>query len=274
MKKVIKSSMKRVIKFFAWFVAILVVLLIALYFTLDFWIKTGIEKVVPQITGTPVTVSSVSVSPFQGKATIKGLDIQNPKGFTTPSAFKLGEISVHVDINTVLSDTIVVKSVKIDGPEAAFELADGKTNISVLQKNIESFTGTPDETKKKETKKAEEKSDKPAKKVIVDDLQFTNGSVRLAAIGKDIKVPLPSIHMKDIGRDKPTTIGQMVAKILDIFSIESLKSFANSGKEMLKSAGKELQNQVEGVKDNLKKGADSLKESGENLKNNIKGFFK
>ena len=266
------SNMKKIIKFFAWLIAILVILLVALYFTLDFWIKTGIEKVVPQITGTPVTVSSVSISPFQGKATIKGLDVKNPKGFTTPSAFKLGEISVHLDVRSVLSNTIIVKLVKIDGPEAAFELADGKTNISVIQKNIESFTGAPAESKKEE-KKEDKKSDKPAKKVIIEKLDFTNGSVRLAVAGKDIKVPLPNIHMEDIGRDKPTTIGQMVAKVLDIFSIESLKSFANSGKEMLKSAGKEVQKQFDGLKDNLKKGTDSLKESGESLKNNIKGLF-
>ena len=265
--------MKKLVKFLLWFVAILAVLLIAVYLTLDFWIKTGIEKVVPQVTGTPVTVDSVSVNPLQGKLTIKGLDINNPKGFTTPSAFKLGEISVHVDIDSILTDTIVVKSLKIDGPEAAFELANGTTNIAAIQKNIESFTGP---STGKTTAKKDEKADasKPAKKVVVDDLVFSNGAIRLAVVGKDIKVPLPSVHMTNIGRDKPATIQQMVAKILDIFSIEALKSFASSGKEMLKSAGKEIQKQFDDVKDNLKKGTDNIKETGKNLKNNIKGLFK
>ena len=103
---------------------------------------------------------------------------------------------------------------------------------------------------------------------------FSNGGIRLALAGKDIRVPLPSIHMTDIGRDKPTTLQQMVAKILDIFTVESLKSFATSGKEMLKSAGKEIQKQWDGLTDNVKKGTDSLKETGKNLKDNIKGFFK
>ena len=264
--------MKKLIKVLVWFVAIIVILLVAVYFSLDFWIKTGIEKVVPQVTGTPVTVDSVSISPFQGKLTIKGLDIQNPKGFTTPSAFKLGEIFVHVDVQSVFKDTIVVKSVKIDGPEAAFELANGTTNIAAIQKNVESFTGPSTEKTSKKDEKAH--ASKPAKKVVVDDLVFSNGAIRLAIVGKDVKVPLPNIHLTDIGRNKPTTIQQMVAQILDIFSTESLKSFAKSGKEILKSAGKEIQKQWDGLTDNVKKGTDSLKETGKNLKDNLKGFFK
>ena len=53
-----------------------------LYSSKDALVKAAIEKFGPEITGVAVTVEGVKLDPLEGKGTISGLKVGNPKGLS------------------------------------------------------------------------------------------------------------------------------------------------------------------------------------------------
>ena len=82
-------------------------------------IKEVVETVGPKMTQTEVKLDKVELSTTSGTGKLSGLLIGNPKGFTTPSAMQLGEIGLTLDIGSLSTDTIVIKSILIRAPRRA-----------------------------------------------------------------------------------------------------------------------------------------------------------
>ena len=73
---------------------LIVIVLIALWYVLgnlDRLVEAAIERVGPQVTGTSVLVSGVSISLKEGRGEISGLTIGNPDGFESPHALRIGK---------------------------------------------------------------------------------------------------------------------------------------------------------------------------------------
>jgi hypothetical protein len=58
-----------------------------------------------------VRLNEAAVSANSGQGTLRGLSVGNPKGFKTPTAFELDEISLTLDIGRITSDPIVIKEI-------------------------------------------------------------------------------------------------------------------------------------------------------------------
>ena len=65
---------------------------------LDGIVKNMIEEVGNEVTNTRVQVREVKVSLSEGKATMSGLTVANPPGFSSEPLFTLDQISVTIDI--------------------------------------------------------------------------------------------------------------------------------------------------------------------------------
>jgi hypothetical protein len=65
-----------------------------LYSSLGSLIKAAVEKYGSEITQAKVRLNAAEVSATSGTGALRGLYVGNPQGFKTPSAFKLGEISL------------------------------------------------------------------------------------------------------------------------------------------------------------------------------------
>ena len=109
-------------------VVVVVVAVVFLISNLDSLIRTAVEEVGSEATQAKVTLSEVEIS-TEGKGALRGFIVGNPSGFETPSAFKLGEVSVSLDIASVTGDTIRIHEVLINGPEVTFELKAGGSNL-------------------------------------------------------------------------------------------------------------------------------------------------
>lgn len=72
--------------------------MVVLVSNLDSIIKTAVEEVGSEATQAKVTLSEVEISADEGKAALRGFSVSNPAGFETPSAFKLGEVAVTLDM--------------------------------------------------------------------------------------------------------------------------------------------------------------------------------
>ncbi|MGY8990205.1 MAG: DUF748 domain-containing protein [Rhodospirillales bacterium] len=223
---------------------------------LDSIIKTAVEKYGSEITQTKVTLNEVELSVTSGKGALRGFTLGNPKGFDTESAMKFGEVSITVDPTTVTSDVIVIKEVRITGPQVTYELGSGGSNFDAIQKNVESYTGGSGKPAAKEEKKDDGKK---GPKLIIENLYITGGKVGVSASflkGKTLDGTLPDIHLKDIGKEKKkepgATPAEVAKKIMDSISsgaskavsalnidglTKSLKAAADGAMEKLKSGG-------------------------------------
>jgi hypothetical protein len=189
---------------------------------LDGLVKKAIETAGSEVAGVKVTVGDVKISLTEGKASISGLSVANPAGFSTPTAFTLGQISVAIDTGSVTGNPVVIKDVSVAKPEVTYEMAGSGSNIDAIQKNVAAKTGGGD-------KKA---ADKPAKggdekKLIIDRLAVSGGTVTLATAVPGVKgsAPLADIVLTGIGRKSGgATGGEIAAQLLDAITKSALKS--------------------------------------------------
>ena len=141
-------------------------------------------------------------------------------GYRTDNAFKLGVVSVDLDVGSVTSDTVIIHEIVIAGPQVTYELGPGGSNIDVIRKNVDSFVGGG---KKSDGGGGGQPSDAAKSeaggiKIIIENLIIRDGKVAVSAAllkGKKLSVPLPPIHLKDIGKDKGgASPGEVAEKIM------------------------------------------------------------
>ncbi len=193
-------------------------------------VKDSVQTFGSEITKVAVDLNEVDISPWSGKGKLAGLTIGNPKGYKTDSAFKLGVVSIDLDVGSVTDDTVIIHEIVIVAPEVTYELGPGGSNIDVIRKNVASFLGGG---KKSDgggggQPSGEAGSGDGGKKIIIENLIIRDGKVSISAAllkGKKLSVPLPSIHLKDIGKDKGgASPGEVVEQIMAAVSDGATKA--------------------------------------------------
>jgi uncharacterized protein involved in outer membrane biogenesis len=241
-----------------------VVLILALFIVagmfLDSIIKKGVETAGPAITKTDVRLDGVSLSVFSGKGTIKGLFVGNPAGYKTASAIQVGEATVRVKPGSLMSNKIVVESVSVVAPDITIEGGLKDNNLTKILENVQSFSGATTNT-------TQTGAQKPTKKIQVNDLLITGGRVNVSLgllAGKSVTVPLPEIHLTDLGKNSdgitPAELAQTVMK--------------NIIEGALSGATKAVSNIGGGVTDAAKSLGEGAKGGAEKITKGIGGLFK
>ena len=108
---------------------------------LDSVVKTAVEQIGSDATGTQVTLQGVEISPTDGHGALRGFRMTNPKGFAEGDAFKFNEISLTIDVTSVFSDPVVIKEIVIDKPEVTYAIGKSSTNVDEIQKNVNDYAG-------------------------------------------------------------------------------------------------------------------------------------
>ena len=223
-------------------VAILIILLIlvlagSLYF-LGGLVKTGVEKAGPKVTKTDVKLGSAKLSVFSGSGELKNFVIGNPEGYKTPEAIKVGSVALNVQPKSVMSDKVVVHSVKVLSPEITFE---GNLTGNNLKKLLDNIQGTSEKDKQATTK--QEKSSQ--KKLQVDDFLITGTKVHLSTSllgGRSTTLSIPEIHLTNLGQGTDgITAGELAHKV-----------FSELYQQILPAVTQEIGNLGKGATDLLK----------------------
>ncbi len=188
---------KRLILGFFGLLTILVVL--AVFFgarLLDYSVKHGVNTYAPRITQTSVYLDEVNLSPWNGRGTVRNLTVGNPEGFSEQNAFQLGEATIAIKPSSLIgSGPIIIERIHITDPNILLEQAGGTTNLQRIQRNVEQATRT-------DVPPEEEPSplpDVPGPKFIVRDFVFEGGQVSVSALGARTTVPMPRLHLENIG---------------------------------------------------------------------------
>ena len=240
-------------------VLIVVAVLYYLFSSLDSLIKAGVEKYGSEITQTKVRLKEAEVSVTSGRGALRGLSVGNPKGFKTETAFRLEEISLSLDVGTLTKDAVVIKEIVISEPQVTYELGPGGSNIDAIKRNVDAYMGTRrDKAKKKGTPKG---SDKEGRRLVIEHLYIRKGRVDISSTvlqGKALSVPLPDLHLIDIGKQKGgATPSEVAEKVIGAISQGVGKAVARVGPDKVLGAAKEGVARAkgaieEGAKDTIK----------------------
>lgn len=220
--------MKKVFDAIVILIVVALVGLVVLSFSLDGIVKSQIEETGSQMLKTSVEVNDASISILDGKGTIKGITIHNPKGFSDNPAVQLKEISMTIDLSSLLSDTIVVKNITIQNPQIYFEQKTSGSNLNTLKNNLGggSSSGT---------------------NVIVDHLLVQKGRVTLTTdIGgkKSVEATFDQFELNGIGRSGNNTMEQTMRQILQPILEKAAREAVKKG--LLNEAKKKLKDLIGG----------------------------
>lgn len=186
-----------------------------LWSNLDLLVKDAIEKYGNAATQTTVDLKTVRLSLASGEGTLSGLTIGSPSGFTAPSSFYLGSISVKVDPQSVTGNgPMIIKDLTITSPQITYEMgASGKTNLQTIIHNAQNYAGTSQQRSKPDTDQAANDNER---KLIINSLTISNGQILI--IQPHLKHPLtamlPTIHMENIGKNNGGVSPAEIAQLL------------------------------------------------------------
>ena len=235
---------KLVVRLVLGIVVLLVIAFAAMFFFLGSIVKKGVETVGPQLTKVEIRLGGANLSPLSGGGTLSDLFVGNPEGYKTPSAIKMGQIKVGLQLASLMSDTIVVNEVDIRAPEITFEGSLGGNNLSKIMANLDAVAGGD------KSAKSQKKSER---KFQVKDLVIRDGKINLSVTalgGKAMTVPLPEIHLTNIGGGGGVSAAELTKQVMK----EILAGVTKAASGALADLGK-------GVKDLGKEGTQQLEKA-------------
>ncbi|NND43975.1 MAG: hypothetical protein HKN58_01530 [Xanthomonadales bacterium] len=220
------------------------------------WLSRNVDGVVSEavteagreLTGTRVTVESVDVDVVRGQATLQGLRIPNPPGYSQQPALLLGSIDVDIRLSSIREDVLVIEQVTVSDPEVSFEMnADGVSNISVLERNI--AQASPDST-----------DSGNEQRLIIEQVDFRGGTITAIAAqrpGKELVFDFPSASFSDLGSPDGASASQIGDQIAIALMDRIMAAAQRAGVDSLLERQKEKA--IEKFQDLLKEKVDELK---------------
>jgi hypothetical protein len=185
---------------------------------LDSAIQAAVENFGSEITQTQVKLDQVELDLTSGQGALRGFSVGNPAGFKTPTAFRMGAVSVTVDTGTVTEKTVVIREVIIDSPDVTYELSGDGNNMDAIRANVDAYMakhGLAGDGAKKEDSGG-------GPRLIIENLYIRGGTVNVSASllqGRTMTAPLPDIHLKDIGKEEGgASPGEVAEQILKSIS--------------------------------------------------------
>lgn len=264
------------------------VLLLAFELFGEHAVKVGIETAGTKALDVGVNIDDLDLSIYTGKVGLEGLRVDNPVGYENKYLLELADAKVKANIKSLLSDTVEIESIMLDGIALTVEQKGLSSNLNDILKSM---------PKTEEKAPAETKESKEGKNLLVKDLKIINTSVKvkLLPVGgvtgniDTVELKLDPIEMHDLGsKDKMTT-----AKLAKEIMVALAKGVAKQGAGKLpaqmlnniqgslgsisdlveqaatKQAGEMLQAGQEKAKEILNKSQDT----GKDVIEGVKGIF-
>ena len=184
----------------------------------------------------------------------------NPKGFKSPTSVTVDTVAFDVEPTSILSDKLLVRSLKIQAPQITMESGGlDANNLAKILANLQSRAGG-------RAGSGSGASQVAGRKIQVDEFVMSGAQLKTDSSqldGTTSSVPIPDIHFKDLGRGADgITPADLAEQVLQMVSAHAASlpsaSLGKAGKgagAALKSAAKaavgDLGNAAKGVLDSL-----------------------
>ncbi|MEX2457239.1 MAG: hypothetical protein WD381_07975 [Balneolaceae bacterium] len=211
---------------------ILVILIgfVALTLSIDSIVKSSIEDIGSEMTGTLVTVDGVSISPFSGQGTISGFRVANPDGYEEEHAVEIDGFSIELDVMSLFSDEIIIHDITVLSPRIYVEQQLPDNNIQEIINHINSIEAN-------ETTEAE---------MVIEHFLLEDGSVDLyTEVGgeRSASVEIETVELNDLGRGGgQQAVEDIVKEIAGEVGERALQAAVESGGDQIRDAIRDLFN--------------------------------
>jgi hypothetical protein len=202
-----------------------VALVVVAWVFLDHFAKKAVEIGGEHAMGVPTALDSIRLRPLVGHGSIEGLQISNPKGFETPYFMRLSEAKASMDVSTVFTDTVVVKSIELDGLKAHLEKRKDGSNYEVILANM-----------KKGEEEGASGEEEPGKKFLVERITVRNIDVRadVAVAGEkltSVDLRIDRIDLENVG--SATDSGVIMSELMGTIVKAVLTAIVEQGARVL-----------------------------------------
>lgn len=266
-----KNTVKKVIAVIKWTAGVILLVLLGVFICRDSIVKFATCKVGSFLTGTKVELKDFSTS-LSGKVRLSGFSVGNPQGFSPANSIEFKEIFVHIDIPSLLSDTIRIHRISVTGMGVNLETDFNTTNLNAIQANVENISnsGKAEDPQSGETVDKKEGKQK-AVYIAKLDTQASSLAFTSSTVNQTLNIPLPPVHMTDIG-------GKSIADTVDeLFGvlINSVSSAVSNIGGAVASAVTDAGNQIgKGVSETGKGLTKGTKKLGRDLEKTGKDLIK
>ena len=251
---VAKKGMKKGLKIALYVLGGLVAFIAVVLITLPLWISpvaTSVaESVVPVFTGCKFKMEKFNLNPFSGKLRITEVHLSNPEGYKEPEAFSVSTVNVEVATCSLLTSTIHVKDITIQGPFVGITMENGTNNFMAILANLKSKLGSSEEEEVKE--------EGPSKKIVIDHFELSGTRVKMG-----LTIPIPSITLNDIGKNSGGATFAEVGTEVKEACTKCMADFGGAASGLLKGA-------VGGAEDAVGKATEALGKRTESIGNGAK----
>jgi hypothetical protein len=203
-----------------------VVLVVGAWVFLDQIARRAVEIGGEQAMGVPTALDGITLKPLRGEGSLEGLKISNPKGFETPFFMNLSNGSAALDMGSLFKDTVVMKTIDLDGLEAHLEKTSQGSNYGVIIDNM---------------KKGEEaaKTEEPGKKFLVQTVVVRNIRVHAEiALGQTVHLNIDEVRLEEVGSD--TGSGVIMSQLMGTIVKAVLAAIVEQGAELIPGIAKDL----------------------------------
>ena len=212
-------------------IATIVVLIVAVvgalfyvFSNLDAIVEAAIEQYGTEAVKTSVQVEGVAIKLTEGAATIQGLTVANPGGFSLPHAFYLGEIGVDINLEKTDQELIAIDTILIAAPQVFYEInAERQASLNILADNLGSDSGASSSTSAPDEPSTAGQT--PSVRLDIARFELQDASLRAKLVPLDNKtydLKLPALVMTDL-QGTPEQISKQVLDRLVNYAREEVK---------------------------------------------------
>ncbi|MBN1361401.1 MAG: AsmA family protein [Sedimentisphaerales bacterium] len=197
MKKLIRSIVRLVV---ALVVAVILGAIVVKLFA-DQAVRVAVEKAGSRALDVPVEVEKARLSILSGTLDLRDLTVANPPGYQGKSLLTLDRGDIQVDAQSLLSDTITIEDLKLDGMRVFLEQKGLENNLREVLKSLRGDGQTS------------------GKRLYVDNLEITNITVDVKLLpipgrADAMAFELTPIKMTHLGHSQPLDIAALASTVL------------------------------------------------------------
>ena len=224
---------------------------------LDSAVASTVERYGSAVTGTDVDVDGVDLALTAGRAHFTGLTVDNPKGYDTDYAVRIGTATVALDLGSLAGAVPVVKELELDGALINAEQRDAASNLTDIQKHATAGSGDP--------------SAAEPGRIIVEQFRVRNGRVLVTSeyLSKPEELPLGDVVVRNIGSATGGATYSEAAEAMLMPVIAAARSAAAerlrgaAGEALSEAARKELDEEAQGLREKADEAREKLSEKTE-----------
>ena len=232
------------------------------YSNLDYFVKRQIETAGSAATGTAVSVDEVVIDLASGSASIHGLRVANPAGYSAASMLSFAELTLVLDMTRLTRDSITIMSVTAREPRVLYELQGNVSNLDMVGASLAARQPTP--------ATAANTADSVNIHIARINIEEVGASLNSPDLAAPVEVRLGNIALRNLGGTPEQTAHQFMEPL-----IAQLSSYATRAL-LITRAGELRRDVLEQVGASLDATGENLIETGEllldgldNLLNNL-----